>query len=416
MEWAKPAFLVIIFWKKKNQTYFYDDNKIFFKNKKIKKIFVNLNKIDKIKFDYIVISPGIDINKCKLKNYLKKNLEKIITDLDIFYTNYSKNKIIAITGTNGKSTTAKLLNLILNNHKYDSRLCGNIGNPVLFEKNISSETIFVIEVSSYQIEYSKMFKSNYAIILNISPDHLERHGSIKNYVNAKFKLIKNQGDKDFAFLNTRNKFLKKEIKKNKIFSKIINVNLKKFKNLRKKINNPYFLTLGNQENLSFIFALSIQLKLKNKKIIKTVNEFEGLKFRQEIVYKDDKITVINDSKATSFASSTNILRSLKKVLWLVGGESKLGDKFTLKNKECKNIKAYVFGKKNNFFIKQFRNKLSYYSFANLKSAVQQALKDLNKNDSKKTLLFSPSAASFDNFKNFEERGEYFNYLIKKHKF
>ncbi len=404
------------FLKKKNQTYFYDDNKIFFKNKKIKKIFVNLNKIDKIKFDYIVISPGIDINKCKLKNYLKKNLEKIITDLDIFYTNYSKNKIIAITGTNGKSTTAKLLNLILNNHKYDSRLCGNIGNPVLFEKNISSETIFVIEVSSYQIEYSKMFKSNYAIILNISPDHLERHGSIKNYVNAKFKLIKNQGDKDFAFLNTRNKFLKKEIKKNKIFSKIINVNLKKFKNLRKKINNPYFLTLGNQENLSFIFALSIQLKLKNKKIIKTVNEFEGLKFRQEIVYKDDKITVINDSKATSFASSTNILRSLKKVLWLVGGESKLGDKFTLKNKECKNIKAYVFGKKNNFFIKQFRNKLSYYSFANLKSAVQQALKDLNKNDSKKTLLFSPSAASFDNFKNFEERGEYFNYLIKKHKF
>ena len=192
--------------------------------------------------------------------------------------------------------------------------------------------------------------------------------------------------------------------------------MKKFINFRKKINYPYFLTLGNQENLSFIFALSIQLKLKNKKIIKTVNEFEGLKFRQEIVYKDDKITVINDSKATSFASSTNILRSLKKVLWLVGGESKLGDKFTLKNKECKNIKAYVFGKKNNFFIKQFRNKLSYYSFANLKSAVQQALKDLNKNDSKKTLLFSPSAASFDNFKNFEERGEYFNYLIKKHKF
>ena len=198
------------FLKKKNQTYFYDDNKIFFKNKKIKKIFVNLNKIDKIKFDYIVISPGIDINKCKLKNYLKKNLEKIITDLDIFYTNYSKNKIIAITGTNGKSTTAKLLNLILNNHKYDSRLCGNIGNPVLFEKNISSETIFVIEVSSYQIEYSKMFKSNYAIILNISPDHLERHGSINNYVKAKFKLIKNQNDKDFAFLNTRNKYLKNE--------------------------------------------------------------------------------------------------------------------------------------------------------------------------------------------------------------
>ena len=405
------------FLKKKNQTYFYDDNKNSFKKKKIKKLFVNLNKINKIKFDYIVISPGININKCKLKKYLKKNLEKIITDLDIFYTNYSKNKIIAITGTNGKSTTAKLLNLILTKHKYDSRLCGNIGNPVLFEKNISNKTIFVIEVSSYQIEYSKMFKSNYAIILNISPDHLERHGSINNYVKAKFKLIKNQNDKDFAFLNTRNKYLKKEIKKNKIFSKIVDVNFKKFNNLRKKINNPYFLTLGNQENLSFIFALTLQLKLKIKKIVETINKFKGLEYRQEIVYRDDKVTVINDSKATSFASSINILRSLKTVLWLVGGESKLGDKFTLKNSECKNIKAYIFGKKKNFFIKQFRNKLShYYSFNDLKSAVKHALNDLSKNNLKKTILFSPSAASFDNFKNFEERGEYFNYLIKKHKF
>ncbi len=405
------------FLKKKNQTYFYDDNKNSFKKKKIKKLFVNLNKINKIKFDYIVISPGININKCKLKKYLKKNLEKIITDLDIFYTNYSKNKIIAITGTNGKSTTAKLLNLILTKHKYDSRLCGNIGNPVLFEKNISNKTIFVIEVSSYQIEYSKMFKSNYAIILNISPDHLERHGSINNYVKAKFKLIKNQNDKDFAFLNTRNKYLKKEIKKNKIFSKIVDVNFKKFNNLRKKINNPYFLTLGNQENLSFIFALTLQLKLKIKKIVETINKFKGLEYRQEIVYRDDKVTVINDSKATSFASSINILRSLKTVLWLVGGESKLGDKFTLKNSECKNIKAYIFGKKKNFFIKQFRNKLShYYSFNDLKSAVKHALNDLSKNNLKKTILFSPSAASFDNFKNFEERGAYFNYLIKKYKF
>ena len=175
--------------------------------------------------------------------------------------------------------------------------------------------------------------------------------------------------------------------------------------------------MGNQENLSFIFALTLQLKLKIKKIVETINKFKGLEYRQEIVYRDDKVTVINDSKATSFASSINILRSLKTVLWLVGGESKLGDKFTLKNSECKNIKAYIFGKKKNFFIKQFRNKLShYYSFNDLKSAVKHALNDLSKNNLKKTILFSPSAASFDNFKNFEERGAYFNYLIKKYKF
>ena len=168
----------------------YDDNKKIIKNKSIKKFFLEKSKIPKIKFDYIVISPGINVNKCNLKNYLKKNSQRIITDLDIFYSHYSKNKIITITGTNGKSTTAKLLNLILKNHKLDTRLCGNIGNPILLEKNISKKTIFVIEASSYQIEYSKIFKTNYANILNISPDHLERHGSIKNYINAKFKLLK----------------------------------------------------------------------------------------------------------------------------------------------------------------------------------------------------------------------------------
>ena len=95
--------------------------------------------------------------------------------MDIFYSHYSNNKIITITGTNGKSTTSKLLHIILKNHKKDARLCGNIGKPILLEKNISTKTIFVIEASSYQIEYSKIFKTDYAMILNISPDHLERH-------------------------------------------------------------------------------------------------------------------------------------------------------------------------------------------------------------------------------------------------
>jgi len=415
---GKSGFSSYHFLKKTNYIKIYDDKKKIIKNKSVKKFFLEKSEIPKIKFDYIVISPGINVSKCNLKNYLKKNSQRIITDLDIFYSHYSKNKIITITGTNGKSTTAKLLNLILINHKLDTRLCGNIGNPVLLEKKISKKTIFVIEASSYQIDYSKIFKTNYAIILNISPDHLERHGSLKNYINAKFKLLKNQSRKDFAYINTKDKYLRNKIKSSKVFSKIINVNLNKIYKFRKKINNPYFLTRGNQENLSFIFSICETLNLKNKNIFKIINKFKGLKFRQEIIYKSKKATFINDSKATSFASSINILISLQKVFWLVGGIPKLGDKFTLKKNECKNINAYIFGKNKNFFAKQFKNKLSFYCFKNLKEAIQKILNDVkNSNNSNlhKTILFSPSAASFDSFNNFEERGEYFNFLLKKYK-
>jgi len=415
---GKSGFSSYHFLKKKNYIKIYDDKIKIIKNKSIKKFFLEKSKILKIKFDYIVISPGINVNKCNLKNYLKKNSQRIITDLDIFYSHYSKNKIITITGTNGKSTTAKLLNLILINHKLDARLCGNIGNPVLLEKNISKKTIFVIEASSYQIDYSKIFKTNYAIILNISPDHLERHGSLKNYINAKFKLLKSQSKKDFAYINAKDKYLRKKIKSSKVFSKIINVNLNKIYKFRKKINNPYFLTSGNQENLSFIFSICETLNLKNKNILKIINKFKGLKFRQEIIYKSKKVTCINDSKATSFTSSINILKSLQKVFWVVGGIPKLGDKFTLKKSECKNINAYIFGKNKSFFVKQFKNKLSFYCFKSLKEAIKKILDDVkNSNNSNlhKTILFSPSAASFDSFNNFEERGEYFNFLLKKYK-
>jgi UDP-N-acetylmuramoylalanine--D-glutamate ligase len=403
--------------KKNNQISLYDDSKKIIKKKYLKKLLLEKSKINQKIFDYIVVSPGINVHKCNLKKYLKKNSRKIITDLDIFYSHHSKNKIITITGTNGKSTTAKLLNLILRDHKKDSRLCGNIGKPILEEKKISKKTLFVIEASSYQIAYSKLFKTNYAVILNISPDHLERHGSIENYVSAKFKLVTTQSIKDFAYMIVNDRYLKKKIKNSKIFSKIINVNYKAIHNFKRKITNPYFLSQGNQENLSFIFSLSRKLNLQTKKIIKKINKFKGLKYRQEIIYNNNKITFINDSKATSFAPTINILKSLKKVFWLVGGIGKLGDKFTLKKNECKDIRAYIFGKNKNFFIKQFRNKLSYRCFKDLRSAVKQVLKDTNNNNHNlhKTVLFSPSAASFDSFKNFEKRGEYFNFLLKKYK-
>ena len=151
--------------KNKSYLYLFDNNqKINFNHKK--KI-IRLKQVQKINFDKIIISPGIDVSNCKLSKFLKKNFSKIHTDLDVLFSFYN-NESITITGTNGKSTTAKILHDALIDQNRDSRLIGNICNAVLSEKKIKKKTIFVIEASSYQLEYSKIFKSKYAVILNIT--------------------------------------------------------------------------------------------------------------------------------------------------------------------------------------------------------------------------------------------------------
>ena len=395
-----------------NEAFICDDNSKLIPKKYRKKLLIG-KKISKYNFNYIVISPGIDLIKCSLKNYLKKNKKKIISELDIFYLENKNNLRITITGTNGKSTTCKLLYEIIKNHKRDVRLVGNIGNPILSEKKINPKTIFVIEASSYQIDYSRYFKTDIAAILNISPDHLERHGSIKKYVQSKFKLIKNQKKGSLSFIESESKYLDSEIKKNKIRSNITKVSSFFPKILKKKIKNNYFNNLNNLNNLKFVLEISKKIKLSKKIIIQTVNSFVGLKFRQQIIFNNRKLQIINDSKSTSFASSMNLLQSYQNIYWLVGGKYKKGDKFILDKKYYKNIRAYIYGTKSNFFQNQFKNKIKYQIFYNIKKALLKIIEDSkNNNFQKKIILFSPSAASFDQFRNFEERGKYFNSQIK----
>ena len=402
---GKSGLSVLKFLKTDNDITTHDD-----------KIKIDNKKITKIKFDYIIISPGIDINKCNLSKFLKNNLKKIYTDLDIFYNHHRLNKKITITGTNGKSTTAKILYDILRDQKVDVRLVGNIGNPILLEKKVTDRTVFVIEASSYQLEYSKLFKSNISLILNISPDHLERHKTINQYVSAKFKLIKNQSKKDIAILNIKNFYIKRELKSKNYLPKIIKIKENIDSIFLKKINNKFFNTEGNKENLKFILEVAKILNLKKNALVKTLKKFKGLKYRQEIIFQSNKLTIINDSKATTFSSSASILESLTNIYWIVGGQAKKGDKLLLSKKKYKNIKAYVFGTNRNFFISKLKKFMKYESFLDLKSLVKKLSLEIkyDKNKTHKIILFSPSAASFDNFKNFEKRGEYFNQLIKKY--
>ena len=410
---GKSGLSTFEFLKNKSRVFIYDDFKSKIYNSNVKKKIISYQKVINFNFDRIIISPGIDVNKCKLSNFLKKNYDKVFTDLDIFYS-FFKNKCITVTGTNGKSTTSQLLYEVLLDQRYDVKLAGNIGTPILSIKKIKKKTLFVIEASSYQLDYSKIFKSKYAIILNLSPDHIERHKSIRKYILAKFKLIKSQSKSDLAFVKKDDVLIKKELRSGKFSSKIIKVDTRK-NNFLSNINNDYFTTETNKENLSFVFEISKKLKLNQYLLEKTIQKFRGLKYRQQIIFKNRNLTIINDSKSTSFSSTVGLLKRKSHIFWLIGGVYKKGDKFILKKKYFKNIRAFIYGKNKKYFNKSLKGKVKCENFRNLSEALKRVFalikfqKSLNQ-----TILFSPCAASFDSFKNFEERGLYFNNLVKKY--
>tara|TARA_B100001741_G_scaffold312473_1_gene315934 strand:- start:1635 stop:2948 length:1314 start_codon:yes stop_codon:yes gene_type:complete len=409
---GKTGISAFKFLKNKNDIFLFDDYQIDSNDFLTRKKTITYSDVIKSKFDRVILSPGIDLNKCRLSNFLKKNKKKIYSDLDVFYSFY-KNDSITVTGTNGKSTTCQLLYEILSQKSFDVKLVGNIGNPILSVNNVKKKTIFVIEASSYQLEYSKIFCSKYSAILNIAPDHLERHKTLNNYIKAKFKLIKNQPKGSLSFIKKNDLLVNKELLSNKVNHKVIKVSTTNLDNFIKKIGNEYFLNANNKENLSFVLAILKEFGLRSKSLIKAIKNFKGLNYRQQIIFKGPKLIIINDSKSTSFSSSEGILKLNSKIFWLLGGKPKKGDKFNLSKKYFKNIKAFIYGKNFKFFNNALNNKIQFQNFKNLNEALKKIFFVIKKEKSKKIILFSPCAASFDSFKNFEDRGYYFNKLVKK---
>ena len=393
------------FKKKKVIDYQVWDDHIKFKNKNIKNLVRSFKKVD-----YIILSPGISLQKTKYKKYLIKYKKKIITDIDLLYLSKKINfKSIVVTGTNGKSTTCKIIAHLLKKNKFNVKIGGNIGTPVLNLK-IKKNVYLVIEASSFQLSHSKFIHPNYAILLNITNDHLDWHGSMQHYVNSKLKIFNFQTTNDLALIN--NKF-KNQFKKKRYLSKVINLKTKIYKKIRDKINNDYLKSNINDENMNFVYTLSKFLKISDKSFITSMNSFVGLPHRYEIFLKKKNIIFINDSKATSFESSKFALASSKNIYWILGGLPKIKDKINLKDIKKNIIKSYIIGKNINFFKKQLNNKINYITTHNLKNSIIKILQDIKLFKKENyTILLSPSAASFDQFKNFENRGTEFKKLCK----
>ena len=395
---------VVKFFKKnniKNYEVWDDKKKKLFKDRRAKNLKETLDKVD-----YIVLSPGINLID---KKYLLKFERKIIIDIDFLYLTNKNFKSIVVTGTNGKSTTCKLITHLLQKNRYKVLLGGNIGTPIL-DLKIKKNTYTVIEASSFQLSHSKFICPDYAFLLNITNDHLDWHNNMKNYINSKFKIFNKQKKNQFAIINNN---FKKIFKKRKISSKLIIPKNKNFKKIKNKIENYYLRSIINEENMSFVYAFSKLLKIDDKAFVASMKSFVGLAHRYEIFLKKKNIVFINDSKATSFEASKNALLSSKNIFWILGGLPKKNDKIILSKIKKNIVKCYLIGKNISFFKKQVQNKVSFLITKNLKKTIIQIFRDIKiLNKKNNTILLSPSAASYDQFKNFENRGNNFKKLSK----
>jgi len=392
----------------------------------------DLNNLKNIKLiNKLFVSPGIKPNHSVLLLAKKLNI-KITGDLDIFWKEKSneKNRFIFITGSNGKSTVTTMLFHLLKANKYQAVLAGNIGVPVLSLKPNKKTTNYIVEASSYQLALAKELKPNIAILTNITPDHIEWHGSMNKYIAAKEKLFLKQDDNDLAIINIDNKYgltFFNKLNKKEIKPKIIKISLKKqldnsiylyknniidnLNNKKKLIGKIQNLTLlkgmHNVENILSTIAASIHMGLTHDQIREQLPKYEGLPNRLEIIYKDNNLEIINDSKATNLESCKVALSCFNKVIWIAGGRRKKEDfKYLLDN--IKNIKAGFFiGESGDDFLSYFNNYFYCENSISINIAIKTAINFSKTIKGKKAILFSPGCSSFDQYKNFEERGNIF---------
>ena len=430
---SKSGESIIKYLDKINEKYIcWDDNqkirnKLLKKNEKIillKPTELNFNNIKEA-----FITPGISF-KNKIFNILKKNKIKLFRDLNL-YMRLSKNKkIIAITGTNGKSTTTKLISDILTKNSLKNFAGGNLGDPLLSFLNKNNKIDYhVIELSSFQLESISNFESFVSILLNISPDHLDRYKDINEYASQKEKIIKyNKGG--INIISVDDVFSKKIYKKYKFNS--IPISLKYLKNgisfiddliidnyffkdkrIKIKILSDSLYGSFNKQNILSAYIIIKILNLNDSVFFDVISKFNGLPHRLEKIYENKFLKVINNSKATNLDSSIKSISNYKNIYLILGGIAK--EKNFKKIIEYKKniIKIFLIGDSETLIFDQLNKKIKCEICNTLDIAVNKIFIDFNKSKKTKIILFSPACSSFDQFKNFEIRGNQFKKLVNE---
>ncbi|MCK5534301.1 UDP-N-acetylmuramoyl-L-alanine--D-glutamate ligase [bacterium] len=381
--------------------------------------------------DLIIPSPGIDTNFSLIEEAGKKNIP-LLSEIEIAFSLVNPKLIIAITGTNGKSTVTTLIGEIFKKAGKDVLVGGNIGTPFSDLVNkVNKNTVLVLEISSFQLERIKTFKPDIGIILNITPDHLERHKNMDVYAGIKADLFKNQTARDFCILNaddrycaeiakriksqiiffSRQKQLKKGvfIKEEKIF---LGLNSIFYDYLPLCVSNIKLPGPHNLENVLAVSASAIVAGINPEIIAEVLENFYGLEHRLEFVREINAIKFINDSKSTNVFSTLVAIKSFSSGMVLImGGKDKGNGYFPLKKLIKEKIKLLiVLGEASDLIMEQLSGTTKIIKVPGVRQAVEVAYKNSSRES---IVLFSPGCSSYDQFKNFRERGQFFKSEVGK---
>jgi len=382
-----------------------------------------------LKSDLIIKSPGIP-DKAPLIKKLKEQGIKIISEIE-FAGYYSKAKTICITGSNGKTTTTMLTYHILRKAGVNVGLAGNVGQS--YAKQVATQDFewYVIELSSFQLDDMYEFKADIAMLLNITPDHLDRYNyEMQNYVDSKFRILNNLTEKEWFIFNNDDKIIQKEIEKRTIKAQLAPFSLvdemKQGAYLDKEeititINEKFKMSIhdlalkgkhNSQNSMASAVAARI-LDIRSVSIRESLTDFVNVEHRLEFVAKVHGIEFINDSKATNINSTWFALESMDKpTVWIVGGVDKGNDYNELMALVKDKVKAIIcLGVDNHKIIEAFTGVVD--TIVEAKSAMEAVAYGYRLASKDETVLLSPACASFDLFKNYEERGDMFKESVRR---
>lgn len=354
-------------------------------------------------------------NKHEIIKKIQKFGLPIFSDIDLFLSFLPKGKkVIGVTGTNGKSTTTALITHILNANNKKAIACGNIGLAV-FDVDVNLYDYFVIEISSAQLEISKSLHFDCGVFLNLTLDHMDYHGDMQCYKLAKEKLLLSS---DFAFINASLEFRKNHInlvsfssvdKKADVYVSSQKIFIKN--TLKGSFQNDMLKGQHSQENIAAVTGVCVTLGVKASDICSAVSTFSNLEHRFEFVRKLDNATFINDSKATNIHSTLKAIEACdKQIILIAGGKYKGCDLSLLQEFREKIVKIILIGHDVDKMLPQLSD-FDVVDANNLENAVLTAFEYSKSLEKDCAILLSPFCASFDQFKNFEERGKEFKTFV-----